>query len=105
MKYQRSGLFRYILILILVIALVRFSPVIVRVIQATAIGARGYWWAILPALVISWVIWRMMKRGSVGKKYGYQFESQRLRDVTDSGEGKTESKISYTESLTKKQET
>lgn len=90
MKYQLSGLFRYILILILVIALVRFSPVIVRVIQATAIGARGYWWAILPVLVISWAIWRIIRRGSVEKKYGYQFESQPPRDVTESADGRSE---------------
>lgn len=92
MKAQQNGLFRYILMLILVIALVRFFPVIVRTIQAAAIGARGYWWAILPVLVISWVIWRMIRRGSVAKKSGYQFESQRLRDVTNSAQSLSEKK-------------
>ena len=89
MKAQRNGLVRYILILILVLALVRFSPVIVRMIQATAIGARAYWWAIIPALVISAGFWRMMRRGSA-KKSGDKFESQRIRDVTDSAKGRSE---------------
>jgi len=103
-KAQRNGLLRYILMLILVIALVRFSPVIVRLIQATAIGARGYLWAILPVLVISWVVWRMIRRRSVAKKSGYQFENQRFRDVTNSAHGRSK-KNSYTESLTKNEET
>ena len=76
--------------LTLVIALVRFFPGIVRMIQAAAIGASGYWWAILPVLVISWVIWRIIRRGTVAKKSGYQFKSQRFRDVTNSAQGRSE---------------
>lgn len=90
MKAQGNGLFRFILILILALALIRFSPVIVRMIQAAAIGVRGYWWAILPVLVISGAIWRVMRRGSLAKKSEDRFESQSLRDVTNSAEGKSE---------------
>lgn len=90
MKVQRNGLVRYILILILILALVRFFPVLMRATQAITIGARGYWWAILPILVVSGIIWRMMRRGSVAKKSEYQFESPRFRDVTDSSEGRSE---------------
>ena len=89
---QQNGLLRFFLILILVIALVRFSPFIVRMIQAAAVGARGYWWAILPVVVISWVISLLIKRGSTAKKSGYQLESQRSRDVTNSAQGRSEKK-------------
>ncbi len=90
MKVQRNGIFRFILMLILAMAIVRFFPFIVRMIQAAAIGARAYWWLILSVLVISWVSWRMFRRGSVAKKSGYQFEGQHLRDVTGSAEGRSE---------------
>lgn len=90
MKAQGNGLFRFILILILALALIRFSPIIVRLIQAAAIGVRGYWWAIIPVLVISGALWRMMRRGSLVKKSEVQFENQSLRDVTNSSEGKSE---------------
>ena len=86
-KAQRNGVFRYILMLSLVFALVRFFPVIIRAIQAAAIGASVYWWAIPPVLVVSWVLWRMLRRGSVAKKAGRQSESQRFRDVTNSVQG------------------
>ena len=75
-------------------AIVRFFPVIARLIQATSIGARAYWWVILPALVNSWVSWRIFRRVSVVKKSEYQFEAQRLRDVTGTAEGSSDCKQS-----------
>lgn len=94
MKAQRNGIFRYILLLVLLIMMVRLLPVIVRMIQAVTMGARAYWWLILPVLIISWVsglvYWRMFRRWSVAKKSGYQFEGQRLRDVTDSAKDRSD---------------
>ena len=76
--------------LILLIAVARFFPVLARLMQAAAIGGRAYWWLILPALVISWASCRLLKRRSDAKKFGYQFEGQRIRDVTGSAEHKLE---------------
>ena len=72
--------------LILVIAIVRFFPFIVRLIQATAIGARAFWWLIFPVLVVSWICWWIFRRGTVAKKSEHQIEGQRIRDVTGSAE-------------------
>lgn len=70
--------------------LVRFSPVLMRATQSIAIGARGYWWAILPFLVISWIIWRFRRRRMIADESEYRFESQRIRDVTDNAESRLE---------------
>ena len=76
--------------LILAIAIVRFFPVIVPMIQTAAIGARAYWWLVFPLVVISLMSWKMLRRRSVAKKPGDQFEGQPLRDVTGSTEGRSE---------------
>ncbi len=84
MSRQGTGIFRYILAFLLILTLIRLSPLILRMIQAMAIGVRGYWWAILPALAISGVLWKIIRRESVTKKAEDQFDDQNLRDVTDS---------------------
>lgn len=65
-------------------AIVRFFPVIARMIQAAAIAARTFWWLILPVLVIGWVSWRRYRRGSIEKNSEYQGASEGCRDVTNS---------------------
>ena len=84
MKNQQTGFLRYLVLLILVFTLVRFAPLLVRVIQATILGARAFWWAVLPVLIFGAILWRAARRQSHAKKSDDQFKNQRLRDVTDS---------------------
>ena len=92
MKAQRYGTLQFFFVLLLVMAIVRFFPVIARVIQAAATAARVFWWLIPSVLVISWILWRMSKRGSVAKKSEYQVETERCRDVTNSAKEQLEKK-------------
>ncbi len=82
MKTQRSGVFPFILTFVLLIVLVRFLPLIIRILQMFFMGFRMYWWAILPLLV--WIIWRRKKKRDFIKS---SYEVRELRDVTNSAKG------------------
>ncbi|MBL7671356.1 MAG: hypothetical protein JNM39_12805 [Bdellovibrionaceae bacterium] len=84
MKEHRGGVLRTVLIIVLAIVLVRFLPVVVRLIQAIAIGARGLWWVILPIFVMVLLIWRVKSRASRARMSKPKSDEQGLRDVTDS---------------------
>lgn len=84
MKNQQTGVLRYLVMLILIFTLLRFAPIIIRVIQATMLGARAFWWAGLPLFIVGAILWRVARRRSHAKKSDDQFNNQHLRDVTDS---------------------
>lgn len=84
MKERRGGVLRTILIIVLAVVLIRFSPVVVRLIQAIAIGARGFWWAILPIFVMVVLIWKVKSRASRARMSEPDSDERGLRDVTHS---------------------
>lgn len=87
MKAQRNGLFRYIFIFVLVLVLIRFLPVLMRVGQVVAIGIRGYWWVVLPSLLIGLMIWRSKRRVLAAEKSENLSGARAARDVTNSVAG------------------
>ncbi len=91
MKTQKFGFFQATLIFIAVVVLLRFLPVVLRVVQAIAIGVRAFWWAVLPVVICSWVIWKFKRRIQASKsEQAFENSSEHfsgnrpLRDVTDS---------------------
>lgn len=84
MKAQRSSPFRYILIIILVLAAIRFLPLIVRLIQIILLGIRIYWWLFLATFIFGLIYLRYKKRVLNSKNAGSQQDSPPLRDVTNS---------------------
>lgn len=74
---MRRGIFRYFVIGLLFLVLLRLFPFVIRVVQILAVGVRAYWWAILPAIIVIWII-----RKARQKKDPSAFE--KARDVTNS---------------------
>lgn len=84
MKAERKGPFHFILIFIMAFAVIRFFPLIIQIIQTTAIGLRGLWWLVLPSIVVGWVIWKSKGRMLVKKSSEEPVLTESLRDVTNS---------------------
>ena len=78
---MKAGYFKIFLILLLAFVLLRFAPIVLSLGQAAAFAVRAYWWAVIPLVICTWLIWKSKKRVSAAAAAA---ADPALRDVTDS---------------------
>lgn len=84
MKPQKPWLVRYVLMFLLGLVIIRFLPVVVRLGQSLVMGARAYWWLVVPVIVMVGVVWRMRRQKLLKRSPENLFNVHPLRDVTNS---------------------
>ncbi len=73
--FRRLSFLQVILIVVGAVLLMRLLPLIMRLVQVLAIGVRAYWWAVLPAMLVGMVVWRIKRQAQLRPP---------MRDVTHS---------------------
>jgi hypothetical protein len=64
MKAQLRGFLQILFLLGFVLLLIRFFPIMFRLLEAAAIGIREFWWAVLVITLGVWLVWVLRKRNS-----------------------------------------
>jgi hypothetical protein len=64
MKRQLLGVLQLLALFAVMIALIRFFPIVVRIGNAAALGIREFWWIVLIFSLGGWLIWFLRKRNS-----------------------------------------
>ncbi len=92
MKTKFGGISKYIFIVIAGIVLLRFSPIIMRILQMVAIAAIRFWWVAVPIVAITLITLKILKRRAITAKTDDELSQLNLRDVTNSVQDQPENK-------------
>ncbi|MGE4108465.1 MAG: hypothetical protein AB7F66_14765 [Bacteriovoracia bacterium] len=64
MKQQLRGIVQVVALCFFAYFLVRLFPLVIRLVEASAMGIRQLWWAVLIVALGGWLIWVFRSRNS-----------------------------------------
>lgn len=84
MNSLQRGIYRYVILVLVIFVSIRFFPLIVRLAQFLFLALRGYWWILLPVFIAGWRVLKSRRQFSREQADRLSFGSQDIRDVTHS---------------------
>ena len=90
MKAAPNRTLQLVLWIILGMLVLRFLPILFRLIQITLSAVRAYWWILLPLLILGGIVRKMRRQNSALREFEHQGEDHPIKDVTSCADVKSE---------------